>query len=126
MEQANKAPTEAWQANGWLQQVYAPQWFERQFERMRTDKNLFKNGLPKDFPHHLEQLLGRKVAPNDPASGWTLYEPIYVAQRLMFALVSGCVPLPRTQPLPPGELPNLLGYAIGLPHGTTWPEAPAK
>ena len=126
MEQANKAPARVGQPNGWLQQVDAAQWFERQFERLRADEDMFRNGLPASFPHQLERLLGRHIAPDDPAREWALYDAICVAQHLMRALISGCVPLPRTQPLPPGELPTLLGYEPGLPHGTTWPETPAE
>jgi hypothetical protein len=107
--------------NAWLLQVDAARWFEGQFERSIIRDNLGEKEPPKFWRERLEFLLGRKIQPGDPAEQWDFFTGIYVAQQLMRALISGCVPLPRNHPLPLGELPSLLGYELGLPHGTTWP-----
>lgn len=127
MEHANKAPIEARQANGWLQQVAAARWFERRALRHRIEQKGTDEPVPKkSFRDVLCRLLGREIGPEDPAYEWNLMEAEWVAEHFMTALVSGCVPLPRTQPLPLNELPGHLGYDLALPHGTTWPEAPAE
>ena len=67
---------------------------------------------------YLESLLGRHLLPGDPALLWTLLEAVYVAERLIVALISGCVPMPRTAHFPIAELPALGLFGTGcLPHG---------
>lgn len=120
MEEARAQPRLPKEPNAWLAQVFAARWFESCFERSIIRGDFGEREPPKDWQLRLELLLGRKIQPGDPAAQWDFIAAICVAQQLMTALISGCVPLPRTNPLPLGELPALLGYDLLLPHGTTW------
>lgn len=72
-------------------------------------------------------LLGREVQPGDLELQWTLPDAAYVAEHLIVALISGCVPLPRTKPLAIAELPGLVPFGSGcLPPCTSTPCASAK
>ena len=80
-----------------------------------TDKPL--SGVRLEY---VANLLGRRLLPDDLARLWTLAEAAYVAERLIVALISGCVPMPRTAHLPITELLALGLFGTGcLPHGAT-------
>ena len=61
----------------------------------------------------LSMLVGRDVREGDPEHAWTILDAAYVAEFLIVALISGCVPMPRTQPLPIAELHALLDLGTG-------------
>lgn len=105
-------------------QTGAAWWLVRKLDIARAVKADLEKPLKGSNLALLCSLLGRDVQPGDPECQWTLMDAAYVAEHLIVALISGCVPLPRTKPLPIGELPNLVPFGSGcLPPYTSMVQA---
>lgn len=85
----------------------------RKYDRAQISAADIEKPLTGHMQGLLCSLLGRQVLPGDPECQWTLADAAYVAESLMVALISGCVPGPRSQPLAIDELPGLVPFGSG-------------